>query len=144
VIRNIYITVNGGHIITKTNEPMKNAIQNFQIPVVDFDRALQFYNAVMGYDMQVMDFQGARMAIFKYNAKEGIGGTIIKAEWLEPSENGTLVYLQTGDDLQPFLDRVSDAGGKELFPKTALGPGMGFFGIFKDTEGNRLGLYSKN
>ncbi|ASV29970.1 VOC family protein [Maribacter cobaltidurans] len=122
---------------------MKHAIQNFQIPVIEFDRALKFYTTVMGYDLQIMEFQGAKMAIFRYDTKDGVGGTIIEAEWLEPSDNGTLVYLQAGEDLQPFLDRVSTAGGKELFPKTELGPGMGFFGIFKDTEGNRVGLYSK-
>jgi len=96
---------------------MIHAIQNFQIPVIEFDRALKFYNTVMGYDLQVMEFQGTQMAIFKYDTKGGVGGTIIKAEWLEPSDNGTLVYLQAGEDLQPFLDRASTAGGKELFPK---------------------------
>ena len=84
------------------------------------------------------------MGVFNFDPKNGVGGTIIKAEWLEPSANGTLVYLEAGDDLAPFLDRVKTAGGNQLFPKTELGPGMGFFGIFMDTEGNRVGLYSKN
>lgn len=123
---------------------MKNAIQNFQIPVVDFDRALEFYNNLMGYELQVMEFQGYKMGIFQYDTNGGVGGTIIKAEWLEPSTNGTLVYLNVGEDLSPYLDRISSTKGKMLFPKTELGPGMGFFGIFEDSEGNRVGLYSKN
>ena len=123
---------------------MKHAIQNFQIPVIDFNRAIQFYNEVMGYELKVMEFQGTQMGVFDFDPKTGVGGTIIKAEWLEPSINGTLVYLQAGNDLAPFLDRVKTAGGNELFPKTELGPNMGFFGIFMDTEGNWVGLYSKN
>lgn len=81
---------------------MTNAIQNFQIPVIDFDRALKFYNTVMEYDLKIMEFQGTQMGVFNFDPKNGVGGTIIKAEWLEPSANGTLIYLQAGNDLAPF------------------------------------------
>lgn len=120
---------------------MKHAIQNFQIPAIDFDRAHAFYSAVMGYDLEVMKTPQFQLGIFQADPC-GVGGTIIKSDGLSPSATGTMVYLHTGDDLQPHLDRVEPAGGTIDVPKTQLGPGMGYFSIFRDTEGNRVGLYS--
>jgi len=121
---------------------MKHSIQNFQIPVTDFERALAFYNQLMGYELQTMEYGGARLGIFRFDQNGGVGGNIIKSEGLAPSDQGTMVYLHAGDDLQPYLDRCETAGGQVVFEKTALGPNMGFFAIFKDTEGNKVGLYS--
>ncbi|MEM1138187.1 MAG: VOC family protein [Bacteroidota bacterium] len=123
---------------------MNNTIQNFQIPVSDFERALEFYNTLMGYKLQTMEYQGAKLGIFRCELSGGVGGNIIKSEGLIPSSKGTIVYLHTGKDLNPFLTRMALAGGKTIFQKTPLGPDMGFFAIFKDTEGNHVGLYSKN
>ncbi|WP_420386962.1 VOC family protein [Roseivirga sp.] len=121
---------------------MKNAIQNFQIPVSDFDRAVQFYSHVMGYDLQCMEFGGYKIASFRFDQKDGIGGSLIQAEGLEPSKHGTMVYLHAGEDLNPWLNRIEEAGGTLFHHKTPLGPGMGYYAIFDDTEGNRVGLYS--
>lgn len=121
---------------------MITAIQNFQIPVLDFDRALKFYNELMGYDLQVMETPEFKLGIFQFDENKGTGGCIIQSNDLEPSKKGTMVYLHTGQDLQPFVNRVKDAGGHIFIEKTQLGPGMGYFGIIDDTEGNRVGLYS--
>lgn len=123
---------------------MISSIQNFQIPVLDFKRAHKFYNSLMGYDLQVMETPDFRLGIFQFDPKKGTGGCIIQSKELAPSKKGTLVYLHTGTDLQPYLDRIEKAGGQIFTSKTQLGPGMGYFAIFDDTEGNRVGLYSDN
>ncbi len=41
-----------------------------------------------------------------------------------------------------MLARVEKAGGSVLEPKTDIGDGMGFFAIFLDTEGNKVGFHS--
>jgi len=120
---------------------MQHAIQNFQIPVIDFDRAHAFYSAVMAYDLEEMKTPQFQLGIFQSDPG-GVGGTIIKSDELSPSAKGTMVYLHAGEDLQSHLDRVELAGGTIDVTKTQLGPGMGYFGIFRDTEGNRVGLYS--
>jgi len=120
---------------------MQHAIQNFQIPVLDFDRAHTFYSAMMGYDLEVMKTPQFQLGIFRADSG-GVGGTIISNDELSPSAEGTMVYLHAGADLQPHLDRVEKAGGSIDVGKTQLGPGMGYFGIFRDTEGNRVGLFS--
>ena len=121
-----------------------SAIKNFQIPVLDFDRALSFYSQVMGYELEQMHFGNTQLGIFRFNGENGgVGGTIIKDEKLKSSGEGTMVYLDAGNDLQPNLDRVENAGGSVEIGKTSLGPDMGFFAIFFDSEGNKVGLYSK-
>ena len=123
---------------------MKNSIQNFQIPVIDFDRAYDFYSKVMDYELQKFKHDNASMGIFRFDTSSGgVGGTIIKGDGLKPSKEGTMVYLDTGDDAQPYLDRVVENGGSIFVEKTSLGPSMGYFAIFDDMEGNRVGFYSR-
>lgn len=121
-----------------------SAIQNFQIPVTDFKRAHTFYNTLMSYELETMEYQGAQLAFFKCESKGGVSGSLIKSEGLTPSIQGTMIYLHAGNDLQPYLGRANAAGGNVVTQKNQLGPDMGFFAIFDDPEGNRIGLYSNN
>jgi predicted enzyme related to lactoylglutathione lyase len=59
-----------------------------------------------------------------------------------PTGEGTLVYLNGGKDLRVVLQRVEPAGGKILQEKTLVAPDLGYFAIFRDTEGNRVALHS--
>lgn len=62
---------------------------------------------------------------------------------LSPRDNGTLVYLNGGEDLNLALGRVKEAGGEVVMDKTDIGQDIGHFALFIDSEGNRVGLYSK-
>ncbi|QSE99231.1 VOC family protein [Fulvivirga lutea] len=129
--------------LNKQNEKMmKSAIQNFQIPVTDFERAYLFYTKILNTDLQKLEYEGSQLAIFPFNPDSGVGGTLIKSEGLIPSKEGTMVYLHAGEDLSPHLERINKNGGEVINEKTSLGPGNGYFAIFDDTEGNRVGLYS--
>lgn len=116
-----------------------NAIHWFEIPALDMDRAVKFYNQVLGYAMAHFTMQNCTMAMFP--CETGVGGAICKQDNLEPSPNGSVVYLDCGADLSIALAKVEPAGGKILMPKTAIGE-HGFIAIFLDTEGNRVGLHS--
>jgi hypothetical protein len=74
----------------------------------------------------------------------GIGGAIVKGDGFEPSQKGTKVYLNGGNDLQVVLDRVPEAGGKVVEEKTLIAPEMGYWAGFEDTEGNFVYLHSLN
>lgn len=121
---------------------MKNAINWFEIPVKNFDKAKKFYEAILGADMHLMEAMGMKSAFFPAEMiTGGIGGCIIQGEGYEPSSKGSLVYLNGGDDLGVPLSRVEAAGGKILLPKTSIGPN-GFMAHFTDTEGNKVGFHS--
>jgi hypothetical protein len=51
-----------------------------------------------------------------------------------------LVYVQT-DDIEATLAKVESLGGRVLVPKTEI-PTVGWFGVFSDPTGNKVGLYS--
>lgn len=121
---------------------MKNAINWFEIPVTDFDRAKTFYESLFGTELIVMEAMGLKSAFFPAELMSGgIGGCIILGEGYTPSLTGSMVYLNGGEDLSHMLAKVEPAGGKILKPKTSIGPN-GFMAWFEDTEGNRVGLHS--
>ena len=55
----------------------------------------------------------------------------------------SVVYFGA-EDLAPVLARAVDKGSEVYVPKTDIGEGNGFFALFSDSEGNRIGLYSMN
>ena len=122
---------------------MKNAINWFEIPVTNFARAKIFYEQVLRGELMKVEMEGleGEMAFFPYDEAEGSGGSIISGPGYEPSQQGTLVYLNGGDDLSVPLGRVEAAGGQVVLPKTAIGPN-GFIGQFVDTEGNKVAFHS--
>ncbi len=120
---------------------MKNAINWFEIPVKNFDKAKTFYEVILGSKMQTMEMPGMKSAFFAADLQNGIGGCITEAKGYEPSKNGSLIYLNGGEDLSVPLSKVEKAGGKILIPKTSLGQNS-FMAHFEDTEGNKVALHS--
>lgn len=113
----------------------------FEIPVADFARAKAFYEAVLGRPIETMTMGPSTMG-FLSSDPNGVGGAIVHGDGSAPSRQGTLVYLNGGDDLAPILARVEAAGGSVAVPKTEIGNGFGFFAHFIDTEDNKVGLHS--
>lgn len=121
---------------------MSNALTWFEIPAVDMDRATKFYGTIFDIDLSADEEMspGYKMAMFP--AEEGVGGALVSGEGYVPSDEGTVVYLNCGEDLAPVLGRVGGAGGQVLVPKTDIGEN-GFFAFILDTEGNKVGLHSR-
>jgi hypothetical protein len=126
----------------KTKE-MKSHISIFEIPATDISRAVDFYQAILGVNIEKMEMPGMEMGIFPYE-EQMVTGVIMKGEGYKPSADGVTIYLNGGDNLLTILDKVEKNGGKILMPKTAHADESGFFALFLDTEGNRLGLNSPN
>jgi uncharacterized protein len=122
---------------------MKNLINWFEIPATDFSRAVSFYKAVLGLDIQETEMFGTKTGFFPNDGKN-VSGAIVQGKGYTPSMNGILAYLNGGNDLQTILDKVESNHGKVIVPKTAISPEMGNFGIFTDTEGNKMAVYSIN
>jgi len=119
---------------------MKNAINWFEIPAANFDRAVRFYKEILKTEMQLEAMMGSEMAFFP--SEDGVGGAVVSGDGYEPTDKGSLVYLNGGEDLSAALSRVEKAGGKVIVPKTQISPEMGYFALFIDTEGNKVALHS--
>jgi predicted enzyme related to lactoylglutathione lyase len=113
----------------------------FEIPADDLDRAQRFYETILAQPLRRERFGGADMAVFPRGDKPNATGALIQMEDCRPSVQGSIVYLSV-DDLTPVLERAQAHGGDTLVCRTALPPGMGFFAQLRDSEGNRVGLWS--
>jgi len=120
---------------------MTNAINWFELPTGNFDRAVKFYSDILGAEVQVMDMGGTKMGMLPtFSPDGGVGGHLSADEGVKPSKSGALVYLNGGKDLNAVLNRVNSAGGEVIVEKTPA-PG-GHVGVFIDSEGNRVAVHN--
>ena len=121
---------------------MSNAISWFELPANNFERAMKFYSDILGQYLQPMDHPDMKMAFFP-TSNNGVGGCVTHGNGNKPQAEGTMVYLNGGENLSIPLARVEKAGGKVIMPKTPIGEN-GFMAIIMDTEGNRVAFHSMN
>ena len=104
-------------------------------------RARAFYNTILQTELQSPAMPGCEMAVFPCDHENGVGGALVRMDGVGPGSGGTLVYLNVEGDLDGVLSRIPEAGGTVLKPRFSIGE-HGFIGIFRDTEGNTVGLHS--
>ena len=120
---------------------MKNLISIIEIPTSDFSRAVEFYQTILDIKIEAVEMDGVKMGLFP-NDNESVFVHLINGDQYKPSADGTIVYLNGGSDLQKVANKIEASGGKIVVPKTEIAPDMGFYAMFTDTEGNKLGLHS--
>ncbi|TXD52112.1 MULTISPECIES: VOC family protein [unclassified Polaribacter] len=133
--------VRPGKRIKKT-EKTENYISWFEIPAMDFKEAVEFYQYIFGITMQQHVTASNAMAYFPMTT--GIGGAVVSGSGYVPSDSGSLIYLNAGDNLSVVLDKVEPAGGRIIMPKSLISIESGYFAVFIDSQGNKLALHSKN
>jgi len=125
-----------------TEEVLDHYINWFEIPALNFKRAVDFYKSIFQIEMETNTMNGYSMAFFP--TENGIGGAVISGEGTEPSEKGPLLYLNGGKNLDAILDRVEPSGGRVLMQKQTINEDAGCFALFIDSEGNKLALHSRS
>ncbi len=116
---------------------MKKLISWVEIPTENIERAVNFYNSVFDLNLEIMDCGSEKMACFPNGE-----GAISQAPDFKPSKDGVLVSLNTGDHLQKTIDKIVEKDGKIIKEKTKIeAEGYGYFALFIDCEGNKIGLY---
>ena len=124
-------------------EASVNALNWFDIPVNDYDRAQNFYESIFNMKMMVMDMDGMKTVAFPVDPTTGkVSGGLTKDENNQPSMNGVMVYLNANPSLDTVVGRVEAAGGKVLMDRVELPGGHGFMAVITDTEGNKIGLHA--
>ena len=129
---------------TKTKN-MQNAISWFEIPTTDINRAQKFYETIFSITMMPMDMPNIKMRMFPLDdMMTQVGGALVDSGGFHKASvtDGPLIYLNGNPDVQHVLDKVVEAGGSIMVPKTEISPDYGFMAVFIDTEGNRVALHS--
>lgn len=111
-----------------------------EIPVTDLQRAESFYGQVLNVEFRQLNLDnGLTLSLFP-TAEGEIGGALASfPSFYTPGETGPLVYLRIRS-VSLALRRVEDAGGVVIVPATQVSEEMGHMGVFRDSEGNRIGL----
>ncbi|HRH38951.1 MAG TPA: hypothetical protein PK760_11425, partial [Flavobacteriales bacterium] len=96
-------------------------------------------NTICNMEMEVSGNGEFAMAYFP--ADKGIGGALICGPGCLPSDTGSLIYLNAGNDMDSILGRIDLAGGRVIMAKTLISDTAGSFALFIDSEGNRVALH---
>lgn len=123
---------------------MKKLVNWFEIPASDFQRAVNFYENLLGYKLKICNYETEKMAFFPEN-EFVVSGMISEANGFNPSSDGVVIYFEATDIIDELLSKTKTLGGEILIDKCKIeAEGRGHFALLKDSEGNRIGFYSSN
>ena len=122
-----------------------NPVGWFELYVDDLARARKFYEAVLQRpltDLPAASSGDTQMVLFDMDMSvPGCAGALVKSPHNKPGSGGTMVYF-TCLDCAVEAARAVAAGGKVCQPRMSIGE-YGFIAIVQDTEGNAIGLHSR-
>jgi uncharacterized protein len=112
---------------------MPGQMVHVEIPAGNTQKARDFWGGLFGWQFQ--EFEGSPTEYHMTQITDTQGGAIMGAEG---AERGPRVYFAV-DDINAATARVNELGGEagEAMPV----PGMGWFSVNKDSEGNQFGLW---
>lgn len=113
----------------------KRNVVHIEIPTANVDGTAGFYQELFGW--KIIPVPEMNYTMWEDGSGSGGGFTQISAE--NPAGK-VLVYIHS-DDIEADLKKVEQLGGKVVHPKTEI-PQTGWFGMFQDTAGNVLALYT--
>ena len=119
-------------------------VEHFEIPADDTERALNFYQRVFDWELNPVPGVEEYIRLLTIRVDEKavakkpfeVNGAIGKR-----NENftGPLVTISVGD-MDSTLKKITREGGSVLVDKTEFGK-RGYTALFRDTEGNVMGLW---
>lgn len=111
------------------------------IPVMNLERAVRFYSALIGMDVTVQDTPGFKFAVFPHEGAETGGCLVPEGDGNAPCANGPLVYVNVEGRMKEALEAARAHGAGIVEEPHSIGP-HGFRAVIIDSEGNRVALHS--
>lgn len=113
---------------------------HFEINVDDPIRAIKFYEGAFNWKIEKWEGPVEYWTIDAgKDDEEGIGGGIQRRE--QP-EDKIFNYIGVSS-VDKYSKKIEESGGTLVSPKITV-PGVGYFYMFKDTEGNKLGIMEED
>ncbi len=116
---------------------MAGQMVHVEIPAGDTGQAREFWGGLFGWQFQA--FEGSPTEYLMTRFSDAQGGAIYQPE--PADKRGARVYFDV-DDVNAANARVSELGGQAGEAQPV--PGMGWFSVCKDTEGNEFGLWQND
>jgi predicted enzyme related to lactoylglutathione lyase len=120
-----------------------NPVVYFEIPVLDLDRACDFYSNVFETKLTQEVVDGYQMAFFETSDDSfGASGALVVGDVYVPSQQGCFLYFGV-ESIDETIARAVELGGSVLYPKKSNGD-LGSVAEIQDSEGNRIALHEEN
>jgi len=119
----------------------RNPIGWFEIFVNDVEKAKEFYGNLFEWQFKLSKALSPNYWMI-YTGEDSVGGGFMKKANPAHSGQSLLLYVET-DDIDSILAKVEKLGGKVETKKTLISETSGYFGLFRDIDGNLMGLWSK-
>jgi len=116
------------------NTLANGSICHIEIFSKDLKGSKKFYEDVFNWKITVGIEGMPDYATFMDTEEMGGGFT--------PDVKGIIFYIEA-DDIEGTLKKIESAGGKVEIPKTMISEEIGYFAIFTDPSGTKLGLWGK-
>lgn len=118
---------------------MSNTFCHMELHSSNTDGSKEFYSKLFGWGMQDMPMGDQTYTMFKTTDKDDeIHGGITKSQC--PDGTSSWVSYVLVDDVDKALKKAKSLGAEVVVPKTEV-PQMGWFAIFTDPAGARMGLW---
>jgi len=112
----------------------------FDVPVLDLDRAIRFYAAVLGAPV-TKEQTGSKALGMLPTPAGGQMGCLVPGSQSQPSEHGILVWFNVTGRLRAAVAAATQHGGRIRTDVHDIG-GYGFRAEVLDSEGNLIALYA--
>ena len=113
---------------------MEYKIVHVELSAKDRKALSKFYADIFGWKMEHID----NLNYTTFKASDGVGGGFNPVTTENPAGTVT-IYIET-DDVTASLKAIEKAGGTIISPEMEI-PKTGKFGIFRDPQGNMIGLF---
>ena len=123
----------------------RNVVGWFEIPVLNMERAIKFYETVLSIKLSRNKMGELDMAWFPGNGyNPGSSGSLVHhKDFYKPSKEGVLIYFSSATgNLADELSHVEKAGGEIIIQKKKISEDIDYMALITDSEGNRIALHS--
>jgi uncharacterized protein len=124
---------------------VNNSVVWFDLPTDRPERAKKFSEKTFGWKINnnpALDIYTVGTAPSDERGRATEPGTINGMMSMRRDADSTTTLTIDVDDIDDALGRVKANGGRIVAKKQEI-PGTGFVGYFKDTEGNKVGLFQR-
>jgi hypothetical protein len=120
-----------------------HTIIHFEIPADDVEKLRKFYSELFGWKIDKMQGLMEYWTVATVPVDEkgmplrpGINGGMMKKQ---NPEHKPVNYIGV-ESIEEYVKKIEALGGKVIVPKTEI-PGIGWFALALDPEGNQFGIF---
>ncbi len=115
-------------------------ITHIELHTRDLAASRRFYEEIFRWEFKITPGWDTYARFTTPDGQEGGFDAGPRAD--APSDKGPILYIEV-DDIDAALGRIERMDGRALVRKTKISDEFGYFALFLDNVGNRLGLWSR-